>query len=318
MATAALQPRRGLKWVFSGSQGLRAGWGLALFALLTLVIGLAFLTALFVVLLLWRTPAIHLPKLDADTASQMALTPGLFAIVEGPILAALGLATLIMARIERRPLGAYGFARKGMVTRFLQGLLTGGALLAVLIGLLWIAHGLRFGGDARLTSQTISLGLQWAGCFLLVAAVEEVAMRGYVLQTLARGLSFRWAAVISSGVFMLLHLPNGGESPLGLFQVFLIGLVFSFSVWRTGAIWWAIGYHAAWDWAQSFLFGVADSGLVTPGALLSASPIGPAWLSGGGTGPEGSVLMFAILAASLAIMGGTLKTRDHPSPFIRR
>ena len=128
-------------------------------------------------------------------------------------------------------------------------------------------------------------------------------MRAYVLQTLARGLNFPWAAVISSGVFMLLHLPNGGESAMGLIQVFLIGLVFSFSVWRTGAIWWALGYHAAWDWAQSFLFGVADSGLVTPGALLSAHAAGPAWLSGGATGPEGSVLMFSIIAASLGLIG---------------
>lgn len=190
MATAALQPVRGFKWVFRGPEGLRAGWGVALFTLLTLVIGLALLTTLFVGLILWGAPSIHMPTLGGDTASQAALTPGLFAMVEGPILAALGLATLIMARIERRPLSAYGFARKGMVTRFLQGLLAGGALLAVLIGLLWIAHGLRFDGDVRLKSQTISLGFQWAGCFLLVAAVEEVAMRGYVLQTLAQGSAF--------------------------------------------------------------------------------------------------------------------------------
>jgi len=83
-------------------------------------------------------------------------------------------------------------------------------------------------------------------------------------------------------------------------------------VWRTGALWWALGYHAAWDWAQSFLFGVADSGLMTPGALMSAHPAGPAWLSGGATGPEGSALMFAIVAASVGLIGLTMMRGDQP------
>ena len=103
-----------------------------------------------------------------------------------------------------------------------------------------------------------------------------------------------------------------GEGPLGLLQVFLIGLVFSYSIWKTGALWWAVGFHFAWDWSQSFVFGVADSGLVSPGALLIAKPMGPTWLSGGATGPEGSVLMFAVLTATVGLIALTLKKRDHP------
>ncbi|HTU60556.1 MAG TPA: hypothetical protein VMF89_19025, partial [Polyangiales bacterium] len=69
----------------------------------------------------------------------------------------------------------------------------------------------------------------------------------------------------------------------------------AFSLWRTGSLWWAIGLHAAWDWAQSFLFGVADSGSVSAYRLMSTHPVGSPWLSGGATGPEGSVFVLPVM-----------------------
>jgi hypothetical protein len=69
----------------------------------------------------------------------------------------------------------------------------------------------------------------------------------------------------------------------------LAGLVFCFALYRTGSLWWAIGIHAAWDWSQSFLYGVADSGLMAEGHLFATHPVGKPILSGGLTGPEGSV-----------------------------
>jgi hypothetical protein len=80
-------------------------------------------------------------------------------------------------------------------------------------------------------------------------------------------------------------------------------------VWVTGSAWWAIGCHAAWDWAETFFYGTADSGLVAPGHYLSAivpANAKPLW-SGGADGPEGSVLVLGVilllLAALLVIYG---------------
>ena len=66
------------------------------------------------------------------------------------------------------------------------------------------------------------------------------------------------------GVIILLLLAyfHSGENPVGLFRVFLVGVVFTLALWRTGSLWWAIGFHMAWDWAQSFLYGVPDSGVL--------------------------------------------------------
>jgi membrane protease YdiL (CAAX protease family) len=74
-----------------------------------------------------------------------------------------------------------------------------------------------------------------------------------------------------------------------------IGLLFCLTIQRTGNLWFAVGFHAAWDWAETFFYGTPDSGLVGVGRLLNTSYQGPKWLTGGSAGPEGSVIAFFIL-----------------------
>jgi membrane protease YdiL (CAAX protease family) len=102
------------------------------------------------------------------------------------------------------------------------------------------------------------------------------------------------------------HKSNPGESPIGLLGAGLAAMVFCFSLWRTGSLWWAIGFHAAWDWSQSFLYGVADSGMMAQHHLLATHPTGKPILSGGATGPEGSIFVLAILAIITLVILMTL------------
>ena len=121
--------------------------------------------------------------------------------------------------------------------------------------------------------------------------------------------SFWQAAWVTSTVFGLYHTANGGENWIGVFAAASIGFVFCVSVRVTGSAWWAIGCHAAWDWAETYFYGTADSGLRGQGHLLSASPMGnPVW-SGATDGPEGSLLVLAVilllLLGLLALYGRT-------------
>jgi hypothetical protein len=90
-------------------------------------------------------------------------------------------------------------------------------------------------------------------------------------------------------------------------------------VWVTGSAWWAIGCHAAWDWAETYFYGTADSGMPPRGHLLSSSPAGNSLWSGGTDGPEGSLLVLGVilllLAALLAIYGS--KKLGAPGPDFR-
>jgi membrane protease YdiL (CAAX protease family) len=103
-------------------------------------------------------------------------------------------------------------------------------------------------------------------------------------------MGFWPAAILSSLLFGLGHAFNAGETKIAVTGTVLIALVWCFSLKRTGTLWFAIGMHAAWDWGESFLYGVPDSGHQAVGALMRPSIGGPAWLSGGSAGPEGSAL----------------------------
>ena len=96
-----------------------------------------------------------------------------------------------------------------------------------------------------------------------------------------------------------LHLiGNVGETWLGSLCAALIGLFFCFTLRRTGTLWFAVGMHASWDWGESYLYSVPDSGGIITGHLLRSSFHGSRWLTGGTVGPEGSVLAFVVIGAA--------------------
>lgn len=116
--------------------------------------------------------------------------------------------------------------------------------------------------------------------------------------------AFWQAAWVTSTVFGLYHTSNGGENWIGVLAAAAIGFVFCVSVRLTGSVWWAIGCHAAWDWAETFFYGTADSGMVAKGHYLSTTPIGNALWSGGADGPEGSLLVLGVILLLLLLVLG--------------
>ena len=113
---------------------------------------------------------------------------------------------------------------------------------------------------------------------------------------------FWQAAWLTSTLFGYVHTFNKGETWIGIFSAALIGFIFCVSVRLTGSAWWAIGFHAAWDWAQTFFYGTPDSGFQPQGHYLTTSPVGPEFWSGGSDGPEGSVLVIPVVLLTLAIL----------------
>lgn len=202
-----------------------------------------------------------------------------------------------IAAIEHRSFGDYGLpGRIAFGKSFWAGCLAGPISLSVLLLALALLGCLRFEGVVLHGLRTWKFAFFWAVFFLLVAFFEEFAFRGYVLLALTEGVGFWPAALLTSLVFGYTHRGNAGETWVGALGAAAIGLFFCFTVRRTGNLWFAVGLHAAWDWAQSFLYGVPDSGMREPGHLLQAALHGPAWLSGDPVGPEGSVLIFVLIA----------------------
>lgn len=206
-------------------------------------------------------------------------------------------ASAFMAIIERRPLRYFGLPfKQAFRGRFWLGCLWGFSGISALLLMQRAVHGFYFGSAAIRGTVVIRFALLWGVAFLMVAFFEEYLLRGYAQFTLTLGLGFWPAAVLLSVFFAFLHRHNPGETVLGLFQIVLIALFFCYTLWRTGSLWFAVGFHAAWDWSQSFLYGTPDSGVLAQGHLLHPTIAGPTWLNGGTVGPEGSVITAPLVA----------------------
>lgn len=208
------------------------------------------------------------------------------------------LAAWVMSRLEGRKLGEYGLAwRPGHARLFLHGAAFGIAEISGIVGVLAAAGYYSFGS---LEIHGASLGkwaLFWVAVFVVVGFFEEYAFRGYAQFALTKGFGFWPATIVTSVIFGAVHIANPGESWPGILGVMAVGIFWCFTLRRTGTLWFAFGMHAAFDFGETFLFSVPDSGIVFPGHLSSAViHDGPAWLLGGTAGPEASVLDFAILA----------------------
>jgi membrane protease YdiL (CAAX protease family) len=323
--------------ILMGPQGLRAGWSVALFALLFALFG-AIAGFVFVTLHLIDPNA---KNFTARGALLNELVPFL-----GMVAAA-----AVVALVERRRgnLLAFNLIGPRRALRFIEGYVAGFAALSALIGALAWGGWLHFGPIALTGAQIFKFAVVWGIAFLLVGCVEEGLFRCYLQFTLARSINFWWAigiigavcldlvlrgkgngiwgayilaglgfvpclllhlnkaessgfwqaSWVTSTLFGFLHTGNNGENWIGIFAAGAIGFVFVVSIRVTGSAWWAIGCHAAWDWAETYFYGAADSGMVASGHYLSVTPAGSAFWSGGTDGPEGSVLVIGIIVLLL-------------------
>ncbi len=130
--------------------------------------------------------------------------------------------------------------------------------------------------------------------------------------------AFWQAAWLTSTLFGYIHTFNRGETSIGIFSTALIGFAFCVSVRLTGSAWWAIGFHASWDWAQTFFYGTPDSGLAPPGQLSDFNRIRRSLLEWRQHGPEGSVLVIPRSASGCDFAGRDLRPQSQNRiPFPR-
>jgi uncharacterized protein len=274
--------RSTIERVFIGDQGLRSGWRLFLY-----IVAVVLLESLFLTIL--RRFLGHSPQVE---------TPGRSIVGEAFLLIAATVPALVAARLEQRPWSAYGLRwRREEVRKLFTGLVVGFVALSALLLLIRLFHGVSLGPTTLTGARVIRYAVLWAVAFLLVGITEEFLFRGYTLYTFASGIGFWPAAGVLSTLFGAIHLQNGGENWIGVLGAIATAFVFAFSLWRSGSLWFAVGLHASWDWAESFFYGVPDSGYKAAGTLLTPRFAGSRWITGGSVGPEGSVLAFVIVVA---------------------
>lgn len=242
-------------------------------------------------------------------ASTLAVTPVL-------------LLTLMLCRnvLDARPFASLGFQSRQSGLLVFAGALSGVLTIAFLFGLLWLGGHLTVRGLSP-QLQTLSMAdiavrlLVWAVVMLCIGVIEETLFRGYALHNLGAWLGVDTtglgaAAIIQGIVFGLVHMGNfgAGASPdkiasawQALPNLALIGIFFALCVYKTGSLWFPIGFHAAWNFFLGSVFSLPVSGMPTF-HLLDVQVGSSQWLTGGAFGAEGSILLTVIIIAMIYVV----------------
>ena len=292
--------------VFRGPNGIRAGWRALIF--LAIISGLVAVAALAIAL------AIHFLKIGPGRIGSSSLTPAGTGLTEAVIFFLTAIAALVMGRMEHRKWGEYGLPVKfAFRENFWIGALIGFLAISVTLLAIFLAHGFQLAGLATHGKTLIGSTAAWSAAFIMVGLAEEFAFRGYLQFTLTTGMDYWPAAILLSALFGLAHTANPGETKPGLLSVVCFGLLFCLFLRRTGNLWWAVGFHAGWDWGQTFFYGVPDSGFAPYHSLFSPTFNGPRWLTGGSVGPEASVFTpVVLLIVAIFFSLAYRENRYHP------
>jgi uncharacterized protein len=238
------------------------------------------------------------------TVEQLARRPtiSLSLIQSLGLLVAFGLATWIVGiKVLRRDLRDLRWrTRLGWARGFAAGLVLGilPAAVAMLLGVI-------AGGAAWVPDQgTFSQYLSRIGIILLVLApaalAEEIIFRGVPLVLLSRAFGRPAALLLLSVGFALAHVTNPDVTVRALGNITLAGILLSLAFYSPGGMWTAFGAHLGWNMTLAAL-GAPVSGLPFEIPYVDYSMGGPAWLTGGGFGPEGGLLSTVALTSAIVL-----------------
>ncbi|MBI4788027.1 MAG: CPBP family intramembrane metalloprotease [Chloroflexi bacterium] len=321
MSQAAVTQGKGCARWFVREGRLRSGWRVALYLVVARLFELLATLALGLVLGLVIGLILSQQGATPDEIGSRVLAyfqnvydnpPLILSFLAERLVVILGVVWLFRRFLDKRSLRSLGFElTRGWWQEFLRGFaystlgwavifalsLTFGA--ATIVGLEWSS------GNWGAVAGGLGYGLLLN---ILVGFAEETDARGYVLQNLAEGIRFWPAVLISSLYFGLLHLLNPGAGLTSTVGIFFAGVLLALGYYATGRLWFSIGMHAAWNFAEGPIFGFLVSGL-DMGGLFELRIIGPDWLMGGGFGPEAGAL--AVTVEVVMIIGLFLWARKR-------
>ena len=267
--------------IFTDNKGLRSGWRFLLYAL-----------AVF--LLVWVSQIVLRALLGHRTPVE---TPIRLIASEIVLLVAAMLPAWVASRLEERRWRTYGLPLQPEGALFATGLFAGFAAISLLMLLIHLFHGVYLGNVVLHGTALLRYALVWGVRSCWSASPKNSSSAAI------RSTPWRRESVSGQPQFCFRR-----SSALSIYETLA----------KTGSALWvrspsrwfslsACGAQAAsgsrsacthlWDWAESFFYGVPDSGYKAAGTLFTPRFAGSKWITGGSVGPEGSVLAFVIVIA---------------------
>jgi len=266
-------------------------------------------------------PITALIRMGVIKAPEMTWRPTLFLFGEGLTILGVLIASVIVAKLGGRSARDLGYGAKNAGTLLLAGSVLGLAAPMLLIAGIAALGGFTFGTLAMHGTQLAAYALAWLAAMFALGLAEEMTFRGPALFLLGDAIGLWPSALLTTAIFVLLHAFKPGENVADLTSVGLLGLFMAFTVIRTGSIWFAVGFHALFDYTALYVLGAPNSGNhggePLPTRLLTGGYHGQAWLTGGRLGIEASWLIFPIVALlfigfHFATRGSRTRSRTTP------
>ena len=211
---------------------------------------------------------------------------------------------------ERRTLEDVGLFRPPPWSRFWRGFGLGFVIVA-----LTVAGGIALGvlsvaGPGTVYTNPTPIWLFAAPMAFIgttiQASTSEVLFRGWIMGAFASRWNGVLAVAISVVFFTYMQGVDPSQSPEATVCVVNIALMtwlLCLTALEDGMLWGVCGIHAAWTLTMGLGFGLNIDGRhlnFTPALLNVVTTDGaPNWLSGGGWGPDGSLLMTVVVAGVL-------------------
>jgi membrane protease YdiL (CAAX protease family) len=206
-----------------------------------------------------------------------AAAPPEYSALAWGVLSTIGVVALTFAflRREKRGLDSAGLRfTSASLPRFVAGAGIGVALYALQVALIAMITGsLRLAATGR-TAGAIALAV---ATYVALAAMEEVAFRGYPLRRLEERFGPPAAIAIGAMAFGILHLTYGWPPWMALVGATGGGVLFGAAALATRGLAIPMGLHAAWNvgsWAVGEKDGAGIWRIVASGADARISQVG--------------------------------------------
>lgn len=269
---------------------VRSGWRFATYAAIFVFLFIVMSLAVGGFLIWFKPDFFMLPRTDwrfRAVNAVVLLVPAVIAMV-------------VMGRIERVPISAFGVSlHAGWFRDFVVGVAVAGALLLVTL-----ATSLLFEGTRVVTSASTA-ALPAIGATFVVLAIaaftEEVVFRGYPLQVFLKAIGPWRAMLLISLIFGLVHARNPDATMLSTVNTILAGVFLCRAYLKTRSLWLPYGIHLGWNAGLSVVLGYPVSGLDMPSILDTST--GFDIILGGGYGPEGGILGTVLFLAATILIG---------------
>jgi hypothetical protein len=206
------------------------------------------------------------------------------------LVACVFLITFLCRRfLDGQSFTSLGFDWKHYTNEAMLGLFTAIAILGVGTIILVALGYLKFIGVTFTTDIFRELFF-----LFVVAFIEEIVFRGYLLNNLMQSTNKWIALLITAALFAAVHMGNPGANILPVINVFAAGMLLGVNYIYTKNLWFSILFHFAWNTFQGPVLGYDVSGLKMT-TLIEQSMEGPTFITGGVFGFEGSIICLALI-----------------------